>query len=86
MNLINHLNLLTNHKYDGFIAIYTGPSLLSTEPGDIVMVRTDGDKIATIEKPLSQEQIDKNQSQGSGIKTICTCVSVPLRYLERIYT
>jgi hypothetical protein len=97
MKLTNHLNLINNHNYDGWIAIYSGPDQMSTRNGAIVLVKNvkpqkrcfsnHGEydkKYATIETPLPEEKIQENLKNNNGIKTIGTCVGVPRKYLEKI--
>ena len=42
------------------------------------------DKTVTIEIPLSKEEIEKRESEGSGITTICTMAGVPKSYIEEV--
>jgi len=37
-----------------------------------------------VEKPISAEWIKKNRMEGSLISTICTTISVPVKYVEEI--
>ncbi len=87
IDIRDHLNLINNHGYKGSIAIYNGPRQASTNTGDIVLVQDKGDSDAfyTIERPLSQDAINKEKGNGSLLKTVCTCVGVPKRFLNSIY-
>lgn len=38
----------------------------------------------SIEKPYSEEEIQKRLKEGNGIKTYSTCVGVPLSMIEEI--
>lgn len=100
MNIAPHLNLIYNHNYPGRIAIYHGGKNLSISDGDIVLVQkeriTEPDcnhsydevewlkRYKTIEKPMSEEQIQEQKGRGSGLMTFNTCVGVPVQLLEMI--
>jgi hypothetical protein len=99
MDIRDHLNLINNHGYDGYIAIYRGPGTLAIKSGAVVLVQPGripeyGDaptseiewckNHVTIERPMSQKEIDDQRSRGSGLKTMSPCVGVPIRLLERI--
>lgn len=89
MDLRDHFNLIFNHNYDGYIATYTGDNQLAMSNGDVVLVKNHGNRESsyrTVEKPMRKEQIAKEVERGSLIKTICTCVCVPISKLDRIYT
>jgi len=102
MDLRDHLNLINNHGYRGNIAIYTGPNLLSTSSGAVVLVQeeripgnlwdtSEADRRwlknhRTIERPMTADQIVEQKSKGSGLITFGTCVGVPIKHLEFIYT
>lgn len=100
MNIKNHINLIKNHAYKGKIGIAKqaiNGFCLAAKPGDIVLyrpyeVREDDFEDrqeycrthCSIETPLSEEQIHDNLSKGNGIKTIGTCVGVPLSMIEEL--
>lgn len=98
MDISRHLNLINNHNYDGYIAIYNGPNQLSVKSGTIVLVKNR--KISriedvglstvefdvTIEYPHSEEHIQENIKKNGhkGIIAFCTCVGVPISQLKEI--
>lgn len=87
MNIRNHLNLKNAHGHGGCIAIYDGPRLASTSPGDIVLATPERScDTYTIEKPYSQEQIEKNRAKGNRLTTHSCCVNVPGRCLTFVIT
>lgn len=101
IDISKHLNLIMNHNYDGYIAIFTGNDQLSIKNGQVVLVKNEkAPKIEdvgikshewhknhrTVEYPWSQEQIEENLSKGNLIKTYCCCVGVPTKYLQKIET
>jgi len=101
MDIRNHINLLRNHGYKGWIAVYKGRNTLSLMSGAVVMVKDEPhyepdhnrDTEAcnwlnvhrTVEVPYSQQTIEENLAKGSLIKTFCTTVGVRLRDLEQIH-
>jgi hypothetical protein len=101
MDLRDHQNLINNHGYDGYIAIYRGADSISMNNGDVVLVQNERardpeewsikeimwqENHRTTEHPLSQEDIEIQRARGSLVKTMRTCVGVPVKLLERIHT
>ena len=99
MDISNHLNLINNHNCKGKIGILKKDGGLAWHKGDICLFEpwdipneyeADSSDIehaktmCNIEYPLSQKEIDDNQAQGSGIKTIRSCVAVPLNMIDEI--
>lgn len=100
MDIKDHINLIKNHGYDGYIAIYRGKDQLTTKHGDVVLVQNekipplDGtvhsseiDYLKThrvIEKPFSENKIQEYLAKGNRLKTWCTCIGIPIERLERI--
>lgn len=97
MDLRNHINLIKNYGYKGTVAILHHDAGASHKKGDIVMVQEDPPSMMdcpefseylkrnkTIERPLSEQEIIKRKSEGSGQITIGTCINVPADYLEEI--
>jgi hypothetical protein len=75
MDISRHLNLINNHGYDGYIAIYGGEDQLSIKKGIIVLVKNreipriedvgikshEWEKThRTVEFPYSEEHIQEN--------------------------
>lgn len=94
MKLTDHLNLINNHGYKGGIAISKIDIGMSALKGDVVLfrryeVRDDMDEEdikyqlshCSIEKPYSEAEI---KSRPDALTTYCTCVAVPLKYLDII--
>lgn len=87
----NHINLIKNHGYKGFIAIYEGPQLMAMNTGALVLVQErDMPRIqdvgiesvnyyknhSTMEFPHSEEKIQENIKK-KGFKGIITfCTTV----------
>jgi hypothetical protein len=61
-----------------------GQDMISSKRGAIVLVKHSNSNDKTMEKPLSEEEIQINIGNNNGIKTRCTCVGVPERLLKRI--
>lgn len=88
--MIDHINLIVNHDYDGYIAIYDGPDQMSIRKGKPFLVRNSdilrsnyiGDPTSiqwekdhrTIEYPHSEDHIKDNISKY-GHKGITTICS-----------
>lgn len=101
MDLRNHINLLCNHQYDGWIAIYKGPDNIGIKKNTVVVVKNQShyepnynrdcescdwlNSHRTMEIPLGQDEIEKIQDHGSLIKTVMTTTGVPTRYLDRVF-
>lgn len=97
MNISNHINLIKKYGYRGKIGIVKQDVSMSAKKGDVVLfklyeVRDQDDESGrkynknhcTIEKPYSEEEIQKRIKEGNGIKTFCTCVGVPLSIIDEI--
>ena len=54
--------------------------------GTVVLFRpyNDGTKACTAETPIPDDWIERNVITGNGIRTINTCVGVPLRYIDEV--
>jgi len=52
--------------------------------GEVILFTPNGDGFCTIESPISDEWIERNRSENNGIRTIGTCVGVPLNLIEEI--
>ena len=73
-----------NHKI-GIIVRHIDETIFSYKPGDVVIFREEnGSKRVTIEKPMSQRQIDEQRTRGSLLTTYETMVCVPLDYLKEV--
>lgn len=52
--------------------------------GDVILFRPTDAKYCVIETPISDDWLEKNIKEGNGIKTIGTCVGVPLSYIQEV--
>lgn len=100
VDLIDHINLVNNHGYDGYLAIYTGPDNMAIKKDAIVVVQNERhyepdhnrgkescdwlNTHRTIEIPLSNDQINKQIERGSLMKTFGTTIGVPTCHIKRI--
>jgi hypothetical protein len=91
MDISKHLNLINNHGYDGYIAIYEGDNQLYIKKGTIVLVKNQrisriedvGEKThqweknhRTIEFPHSEEHIQENIKNNGHKGIIAFCTCV----------
>lgn len=100
MDLRDHINVIKNHGYKGWVALYKGPDNLCIKSGTVVLVEAqpeyllDGDRPSeevdwlnqhrTMEIPFTEEQIAQEKARGSGLLTWKTTVGTPLSQLEKI--
>lgn len=54
------------------------------QAGDVILFTPDGGGTCTIESPINDEWIAKNKAEHNGIRTIGTCVGVPLSLIEEV--
>src|SRR6185437_8217920 len=88
MDISWHLNLINNHGYDGYIAIYEGENQLSVKNGTIVLVKNEKPRRiedvglqsheyyknhSTIEYPHSEEYIRENIKNNGHKGIIAFC-------------
>ena len=72
-------------------------NMLAAKEGDVVLYRpydvreSESEEVqeydrthCSIEKPYSEEEIQKRLKEGNGINTYSTCVGVPLSMIEEI--
>lgn len=98
MDIKNHINLINNHGYKGKIGIVKhGIAMIAVKEGDIVLYKpydvreSESEEVqeydrthCSIEKPYSEEEIQKRLKEGNGINTYSTCVGIPLSMIEEI--
>ena len=76
------LNPQENYKI-GICKKFPGEFPIHKE-GDIVLFRKESERHCTIESPISDEWIARNKAENNGIRTIGTCVGVPLSLIDEV--